>query len=283
MRHPFADLMPEYVRLLSLMQVLPEKLPLVSAVANKLLGSLYLPRYQAVQSESGVPVLFIAGVDERESSANPRLALGQGDPWGSVSTHVPRGLGPFASWKAAAIFYLHREHVDDNTAVWSWPYLCWKAECWNGFGYRAHGIHSPYLWAGTNVYRAGKYTSDGHFDPGAVDHQLGLIPVAARMAQLMPELGMPGMPGQNTIPTAAPMPVPAGVGAPISGHDVKWLQAALNKAFLKPGEELAVDGVYGRRTRSAVWAFQATHGLHVDGLWGPETDGALTRAITGAS
>ncbi len=43
----------------------------------------------------------------------------------------------------------------------------------NGFGYRQKGINSPYLWAGTNLYKKGKYVKDGVFDPEAVSKQVG--------------------------------------------------------------------------------------------------------------
>jgi peptidoglycan DL-endopeptidase CwlO len=43
---------------------------------------------------------------------------------------------------------------------------------------------------------------------------------------------------------------------------------------------IGVDGVFGRQTRGAVRAFQASHGLEVDGVVGPVTLGAL--GISGA-
>lgn len=279
MLHPFKILKPEYDRLLASMTFDLDIRSELNAVAEKLTGPLCFPRYKSVQDEDGVPIVFIGPADQRESNANAHLALGQGDPWDQVSTHVPRGFGPWSSWKAAALFYLHREHLDDTTQDWSFPYLCWKFECWNGFGYRAHGIHSPYLWAGTNHYTRGKYVADGVFDPHAEDRQLGTIPVALRMMQIMPELKLAGtvMPaGGGTI---KPQPVPMGVGASVGVHDVKWLQEALNKVFLPASEELVVDGSYGKHTRSAVWRYQAARGLTVDGLYGPETDEQLSRDI----
>lgn len=280
MNHPFTILLPEYVKLLSTMQVLPQRQGEIDRVAKKLLSGLYFPRYKAVQDANGVPILFTAPVDERESGANVRCALGQGDPWGEVSTHIPKGLGPFKSWSDAAIFYEHYDHVDENSHAWSWPYLCWKAEAWNGFGPREHRINTGYLWAGTNHYQHGKYVADGVWDAAHVDMQLGVIPIAVRMAQLNPELQLPAMPGFVNAPSIVPVVAPLGAGRPPSEkHDVAWLQAALNKAI---NAGLVVDGNFGRRSRGALRNYQRTHGLAVDGLFGPLTDASLSRAISEA-
>jgi len=53
------------------------------------------------------------------------------------------------------------------------------------------------------------------------------------------------------------------------GYDVCWLQYALTQK----GYSLTVDGIFGAKTDEAVRAFQADHGLAVDGIVGP-----LTRA-----
>lgn len=53
------------------------------------------------------------------------------------------------------------------------------------------------------------------------------------------------------------------------------LQTALKAAGFDPGP---VDGAYGPRTRSAVVALQARHGLVQDGIAGPRTQAALAGA-----
>ena len=55
------------------------------------------------------------------------------------------------------------------------------------------------------------------------------------------------------------------------GEDVKWLQQQLNAG----GAGLAIDGIYGPVTDSAVKAYQLRHGLAVDGITGPATRKAL--------
>jgi lysozyme family protein len=57
-------------------------------------------------------------------------------------------------------------------------------EEYNELGYAAHGWPSPYIWAATDQYIKGKYVSDGHYDPNAIDHQLGCAALLNRMAAI---------------------------------------------------------------------------------------------------
>jgi hypothetical protein len=60
---------------------------------------------------------------------------------------------------------------------------------------------------------------------------------------------------------------------------VIWVQRALNSAL---GLRLAVDGILGPSTRSAIRTFQQRQGLGVDGIVGPATEERLRRS-TGTS
>jgi hypothetical protein len=61
-----------------------------------------------------------------------------------------------------------------------------------------------------------------------------------------------------------------------TGAQVKVLQRALASLGYSAG---AVDGQYGPATKRAVAAFQHAHGLTADGIFGPKTLQALTRAL----
>ena len=61
-----------------------------------------------------------------------------------------------------------------------------------------------------------------------------------------------------------------------SGDDVKKLQKALNSA----GYNLAVDGIFGTKTQSAVRSYQQKNGLSVDGIVGVNTWNSLSKIST---
>jgi lysozyme family protein len=283
MQHPFLALAGEYTALLARMVITrPES---VRAVAERLLE--FKPRYAAVWAETGVPIIELAGINERESGSRFNTYLGNGDSLSHPTVDVPRGRGPFNSWEAGARDALHLDGLDqvrNAPGGWTWPRACYEGELYNGFGPRAHGIHTGYLWAGTNNYDRGKYTSDGHWDPSVRDAQLGIIPLMVTMLALDPSLSLNDpLPGAPLIPRLdhemipQPLPVPLGHGGGDPDHDTKWIQATLN--LLNPKNPITIDGIWGRETRRAVVAFQQAEKLEPDGIAGPLTIAALEEAL----
>jgi lysozyme family protein len=267
MQHPFTALKPEYSQLLAAMTVRPECKHEVDQVATKLLG--YKSRYQAVTAVDGVPVVFVGPSFEREASSNFKLNPAQGWPLNSISKWIPHN-GPFPDWQSSAIAAYHLNGLDKvGEANWTWELICYYGESFNGWGYRDyHHMHTPYLWGGTNIQTVGKYTSDGKFDAAHMDEQLGIVPVARRMAELDSSLAIGA-------PVAIPEPQPSGLASP--GATVEQIQASINSLGLDP--PLTVDGNYGLQTKLAVESFQQNYGLEVDGLAGPETIAALRTAL----
>ena len=166
--------------------VVPSLIPLVDGVSHKLVACK--ARYQTVESKTHVPWPVIAVIHERESSQSWAASLAQGDPWNRVSIHVPKGRGPFDSWEAAAEDALTTCEHADKWQDWSIGGALTFLEEYNGLGYAARGIPSPYVWASTDQYRSGKYIADGHFDPSAVDHQVGCASLLARMTLIDPTI-----------------------------------------------------------------------------------------------
>ena len=66
-----------------------------------------------------------------------------------------------------------------------------------------------------------------------------------------------------------------------SGSCVERLQRRLNELGLDCGNQLTVDGVFGRITRMRVYAFQGRNRLEVDGIVGPNTRDKLANPDEG--
>lgn len=131
--------------------------------------------YEPVEKSLGIPWYLIGALDYRESSFDHKAYLGNGDPLNKKTVHVPRGRGPFKNWHEGAIDALVLDGINKlpEGGHWDIVTVLIKAEGYNGFGYRARGLPSPYVWGGTTIQRAGKYVADGKFDQNAWDTQLG--------------------------------------------------------------------------------------------------------------
>jgi len=182
-----------------------------SAVARHLIEPAARARYQAVSAATGVPWAVIAVIHHRESSQNWSGSLAQGDPWNRVSVHVPAGRGPFRSWEEAAVDALvNCSPYAARNKDWSIGPTLTKLEQYNGLGYAARGRPSPYIWSGTDQYRAGKYVRDGVYDPDVVDSQPGCAGLLMAMMALDPGIRFAGA---TTGPTSANDPKPAEASA----------------------------------------------------------------------
>jgi lysozyme family protein len=153
--------------------ILKKRAAEVAALARRLVAAK--SRYQKISTSTGVPWFDIAVIHQREASQDFACSIAQGDPWNDISTHVPRGRGPFASFEDAAIDALVK------CAPFAARWRDWSAggtltlfELYNGPGYENfHHEASPYNWAATNLEMWGKYTSDGHWSAQVWDTQIG--------------------------------------------------------------------------------------------------------------
>jgi lysozyme family protein len=170
-----------------------------ATIAKRLIAPDAGSRYQVVSAKTGVPWPVIAVIHERECSQDWTRSLAQGDPWDRVSVHVPAGRGPFKSWEDAAVDALNDcAPYAGRNKDWSIGALLTKLEEYNGLGYAARGVPSPYVWAGTDQYRSGKYVRDGVYDPNVIDSQAGCAGLLMAMKALDPVI---------TFATAAQAPV----------------------------------------------------------------------------
>jgi lysozyme family protein len=190
-------------------------------------------RYQSVEAQTGVPWPVIAVIHVREADQNFNTQLAQGDPLSRVSTHVPRGQGPYPgpnAWANAAA----RALKDEGGPSWKdWSPGGWTTfvEKYNGLGYSRMGRPSPYVWAGTNQYVSGKYVSDGKYDSGAVDSQPGCASLILQVAKQDPTVNPDDLTPGRTVHPAVTSAVVAGsvaTGTAVSTmHHWGWLTYTL--------------------------------------------------------
>lgn len=286
--HPYTELCGEYESWVAHCRPLPAREHETDAVARKLTKPESLLRLRKVFDATKIPIQVQATIGERECGFDFTKNWGQGDSLTRPSTHVPRGRPPLGappddhfpvSWEYACIdaFTVCDRLNVLSVPAWTLAYSCWKWEGYNGFGPRAHGRRTGYVVGGSNLQQPGKYVSDGVWDPNHWDTQLGCLPVAIRMIELVPELSLgdaiAAVASPSLVPAAAPPPL--SVGGALTG--AKWVQAGLN-VTLHISPPLDVDGSYGKETRAAIRAFQTAHGLPDNGL----VDGAFCTMMDAA-
>ncbi len=114
------------------------------------------------------------------------------------------------------------------------------------------------------------------YPPGPIDGRYGpLTQQAVTRFQATHGLLVDGIAGPLTLAALSSSSTVLYPGAGYAGHGsgaVRALQGRLKRAGYPPGQ---IDGRYGPRTQQAVTRFQATHGLVVDGIAGPQTDARL--------
>ena len=209
-----------------------------SLVAKHLVIPDVILRYQAVAAKTGVPWAVIAVIHERESSQDWAASLAQGDPWNRVSVHVPKGRGPFKSWEEAAIdALLSCPPFAARNKDWSIGGTLALLETYNGTGYAKRGMPSPYIWAGTDQYKSGKYIRDGVFDPDVVDSQLGCAGLLMAMMTFDSTITFSGVtidPYHTPIipqPTAPSFPKLSPISSPATGLVGAVIASAFSTIF----------------------------------------------------
>lgn len=169
-----ANRMDEYRRMFDSCVVRPDKISTVNWYIERLLDGVY--RYRGVGDGLGIPWWFIGCIHALESGFRFDGHLHNGDPLSARTRHVPagrpnEGQPPF-SWESSATDALRLKRLD-AWRDWSPPGALFKWEEYNGFGYRKHGVPSPYLWSFSNHYSRGRYVADHQFDANAVSKQCG--------------------------------------------------------------------------------------------------------------
>lgn len=123
----------------------------------------------------------------RESDCNFKCSPAQGDSLMRRSIHVPRGRlpdkePPYTFEEVAYDSYFNVDRLDLRN--WKTPQGALDAiTAFNGWGPEYRGYASGYTWAGTSIYRGGKFVSDGHWSSTTWDQQLGCAAILKRMEE----------------------------------------------------------------------------------------------------
>lgn len=177
--------------------------PAFKSVADRIVANKTI--YQEIEKETGVPWWFIGVIHYRESNLDMKTNIANGQRFDRKTTIVPKGRGPFKSFKDAAVDALTNcAPYAAKNKDWSIGGTLVMFEKYNGMGYYNKGVPSPYVWAGTDQYVKGKYVADGVYDANHVDTQLGC-------AGILKFLGV--FSGAAATATAASTAVIAGTGA----------------------------------------------------------------------
>lgn len=215
----------------------PEFIP----VAKRLAAPGAKARYQKIAEATGVPWFVVAVIHEREASQRWDRQLAQGDPLNQVSTHVPKGRGPFfnhdddpplqdAFYRGALDALIDCAPYAARWKDWSPGGTMTLLEQYNGLGYAAKGLPSPYIWSGTDQYRAGKYVADHVYDANVVDSQLGCAGLILAMIQIDPTITFTGAVITPPLNPKQPPPIDPQPKQPVNLID---LIVSFISAFLK--------------------------------------------------
>ncbi|OPY93719.1 hypothetical protein A5906_18225 [Bradyrhizobium sacchari] len=264
----FENFKNEYERNWASLEVRPGRLADANGVARKAINGK--ATYQQIERLTGVPWYFTALCHYRESNFDFDTYLGNGESLHRTTTLVPKGRGPFATFVDGAVDAFRIENFI-GAQDWSIARMLFRLEAFNGFGYHAKGVNSPYLYGGSNLYgppeaRAGKFVRDHVFDPNHVDSQLGTAVILHAMMSLDSSITLDGS------PQFAGRIEPEDDAA----STIVLMQQALNRLGANP--PLAEDGINGPKTRTAVSQFQQQNGLRDTGLLDGATMAAITRA-----
>jgi lysozyme family protein len=186
------ELQTEYEHLFASCRIVPGHVGEVNRMVGKIVAGRL--RYSAVSAVSEVPWGFIGLLHSMESGCSFTTHLHNGDQLAARTFHVPKGRpliwNPPNDWESSAYDSLRYQGFVD-LKDWSLARVLYRLEAFNGFGYRQHGIFSPYLWSYSQHYTKGKYVWDGKWDPDAVSRQCG----AAVLLKKMVDDGVVAYPG----------------------------------------------------------------------------------------
>src|SRR5665213_1512171 len=179
-----AALAKGYNDLFNTCEVNPANSPEIEGIIKQV--TAFEDRYAGVSKISSVPWYVIDVIHNMECSLNFHEHLHNGDPLSARTVDDPagrpkNGQPPF-DWESSALDALQYDAFT-SWSDWSLGGICYKLEGYNGWGYRAHNVNTPYLWSYSNHYTSGKYIADRVWSDTAVSRQTGAAVILRRMAE----------------------------------------------------------------------------------------------------
>ena len=156
----------------------------VDAIARAIIANRAI--YQSVSGVFPNPIKWfhIGLIHKMEGNLNFNTYLGNGQVLSKVTTKVPKGRGPFPSFKAGAVDAIKLDKLN-LVQDWSIGNTLYILEGFNGYGYSKYkGINSPYLFSGSNQYVSGYYPDDSVYSKTTVSQQIGIALIYKRMIDL---------------------------------------------------------------------------------------------------
>jgi len=178
-----AALAKEYSDLFNRCKIAADKMAEVEEVVQRILQ--YQNRYASIAAQSTVPWYVIAVIHNMECGLDFTKHLHNGDSLKRRTVNVPAGRPktgqPPFTFEVSALDALEYDKLTEWND-WSIGGICYKLEGFNGWGYRARKINSPYLWSYSNLYTSGKYVADNKWSSTAVSGQCGAAVILRRMS-----------------------------------------------------------------------------------------------------
>ncbi len=178
-----AALAKEYSDLFNRCKIAADKMAEVEEMVQRILK--YQNRYASIAAQSSVPWYVIAVIHNMECGLDFTKHLHNGDSLKRRTVNVPggrpkTGQPPF-TFEVSALDALKYDKLTE-WKDWSIGGICYTLEGFNGWGYRAHKINSPYLWSYSNLYTGGKYVADNKWSGTAVSRQCGAAVILRSMS-----------------------------------------------------------------------------------------------------
>lgn len=179
----YGNLKLNYQKMYAIAQIRPDAIDEANITAEEIIANTSL--YQLVATSTGVPWQVIGVIHHLESNLNFTTHLHNGDPLTAATVHEPIGRppgNPPFTWEDSAIDAIKYDALN-RWKDWSIPGVLYTLEKYNGFGYQAKGVNSPYLWSKTDQYIKGKFGKQGIYYPDLISQQLGAVPVLKELAK----------------------------------------------------------------------------------------------------